>query len=144
MNGLQTLLEAPSPAVLITYRRDGSAHVSPVWFRYQGVAFEVVVAKSDVKLRHLAQDPRAVLMIFETIAPFRGVKVRADVEVDDSHVDEVRHAISSRYLGPETAQAFVAERGEGVVVRLSASAAKVWDLSGILPATTRSDGSTER
>jgi hypothetical protein len=28
-------------------------------------------------------------MIFETIAPFRGVKVRADVEVDHSHVDEV-------------------------------------------------------
>jgi hypothetical protein len=61
-----------------------------------------VVAKSDVKLRHLVRDPRAVLMIFETVAPFRGVKVRADAEVDDSHVDEVRRAISSRYLGPET------------------------------------------
>jgi hypothetical protein len=55
-----------------------------------------------------------------------------------------RRAISSRYLGPETAQAFVAERGEGVVVRPSASAAQVWDLSGILPVTTRSDGSAKR
>jgi hypothetical protein len=57
-------------------------------------------------------------MIFETVAPFRGVKVRADVELDDSHVEDVRRSISARYLGPEMAKAFVAERGEGVVVRL--------------------------
>ncbi len=139
LEGLRSLLEAPSPAVLITYRHDGSADASPVWYRYTGEAFEVVVAVSDVKARHLARDPRAVLMIFETIAPFRGVKVRADVELDDSHVEDVRRSISSRYLGPETAQAFVAERSEGVVVRLTASAAQAWDLSGILPATTSSD-----
>jgi PPOX class probable F420-dependent enzyme len=140
LEGLGSLLDGPSPAVLITYRRDGSADVSPVWFRYTGEAFEVVVAKGDVKLRNLTRDPRAVLMIFETIPPFRGVKVRADVELDDSHVEDVRRSNSFRYLGPETARAFVAERGEGVVVRLPASAAQVWDLSGILPVTTPSDG----
>ena len=134
------MLEAPSPAVLITYSREGSADVSPVWFRYTDEAFEVVIAKTDIKLQRLTRDPRAVLMVFETIAPFRGVKVRADVELDDSHVDDVRRSISSRYLGPETANAFVAERGEGVVVRLSTSAAKVWDLSRILPVVTGSDG----
>lgn len=106
-----------------------------MWFRYTGEAFEVVVAKSDVKLQQLTRDPRAVLMIFEAVAPFRGVRIRADVELDDAHTEDVRRAISSRYLGTETAQAFVAERGEGVVVRLPASAARVWDLSGILPVT---------
>ena len=133
LEDLRSLLDAPSPAVLITYRKDGSADVSPVWFRYTAETFEVVVAKSDSKLRNLARDPRAVLMIFETVAPFRGVKVRADVEWDDSRVEDVRRSISSRYLGKETANAFVAKRGEGVVVRLPTSAAQVWDLSGILP-----------
>jgi Pyridoxamine 5'-phosphate oxidase len=140
LEAVRSLLEAPSPAVLITYRPEGSAAVSPVWFRYTNDAFEVVVAKTDIKLQHLARDPRAVLMIFETIAPFRGVKVRADVELDDSQVDGVRRSISSRYLGPEVAKAFIAERGEGVVVRLPASAAQVWDLSAILPVTTGSEG----
>jgi PPOX class probable F420-dependent enzyme len=135
LDDLRSLLEAPAPAVLVTYRRDGSAAVSPVWFGYTGEAFEVVVAKSDVKLGHLTRDPRAELMIFETVAPFRGVRIRADVELDESHFDEVRRAISSRYLGPETAKAFDAERSEGVVVRLPASAARAWDLSGILPVT---------
>ena len=126
------MLEAPSAAVLITYRHDGSADVSPVWFRYTGETFEVVVTKSASKLRNLARDPRALLMVFETAPPFRGVKVRANVELDNAHVEEVRRSISSRYLGQEGATAFVAERGEGVVVRLPTSAAQVWDLSGIL------------
>src|SRR5512132_376583 len=133
LEDLRSLLEAPSPAVLMTYRPDGSADVSPVWFRYTGEAFEVVVAKSDSKLRNLARDPRAVLMIFETVPPFRGVKVRADVELDDAHVEDVRRSISARYLGEAGAHAFVAKRDEGVVVRLPTSAAQVWDLSGILP-----------
>jgi hypothetical protein len=65
-----------------------------VWFRYKGEAFEIVVAKSDFKARHLARDPRALLMNFETIAPFRGMKVRAEAELDDSHVEDVRRSIS--------------------------------------------------
>ncbi len=129
----RSLLESPAPAVLITYRRDGSAAVSPVWFRSTGTAFEVVVATSDPKLRHLERDPRAVLMIFEAVAPFRGLRIRGEVELDHSHVDDVRRIISSRYLGSGAAQTFVAQRGEGVVVRLPASAAHVWDLSEIIP-----------
>jgi len=132
LEDLRSLLEAPSPAVLMTYRPDGSG-VSPVWFRCTGEAFEVVVAKSDSKLRNLARDPRAVMMVFETVPPFRGVKVWADVELDDAHVEDARRSISACYLGEEAAHAFVAERGEGLVVRLPTSAAQVWDLSGILP-----------
>jgi glucuronate isomerase len=46
LEDLRSLLEAPSPAVLMTYRPDGSADVSPVWFRYTGEAFEVVVRRA--------------------------------------------------------------------------------------------------
>ena len=31
---VRSLLDDPSPAVLMTYRKDGSANVSPVWFRW--------------------------------------------------------------------------------------------------------------
>ena len=134
LEDLRSLLDAAAPAVLLTYRVDGSGDVSPVWFRVVGEAFEVV-AKSDRKYGHLQRDPRAVLMVFEPTPPFRGVKIRADVELDDEGVEEARRAISTRYLGPETAETFVAARGAGVIVRLPASAARSWDLSGILPAT---------
>jgi hypothetical protein len=72
-------------------------------------------------------------MVFEAVPPFRGVKARADVELDDAPVEDARRSISACYLGEEAAHAFVAERGEGVVVRLPTFAAQAWDLSGILP-----------
>jgi hypothetical protein len=109
--------------------------MSPVWFRVAGEMFEVVVAKSDKKYGHLQRDRRAVLMVFEAVPPFRGVKVRAEVELDDAGVEEARRVISARYLGAETAEDFVAAREAGVVVRLPTSAARVWDLAGILPET---------
>jgi hypothetical protein len=73
---VRSLLEAPSPAVLTTYRKDGSAHTVPLWFRWTGDAFEVVIAKGGVNLRHLARDPRCVLVVFEAVRPFRGLEVR--------------------------------------------------------------------
>jgi nitroimidazol reductase NimA-like FMN-containing flavoprotein (pyridoxamine 5'-phosphate oxidase superfamily) len=57
---VRSLLEAPAPAVLTTYRKDASAHTVPVWYRWTGEAFEVVIAKGDVKLRHLARNPQCV------------------------------------------------------------------------------------
>ena len=135
LEDIRLLLDAAAPAVLLTYRADGSADMSPVWFRLVGEAFEVVVAKSDRKYGHLQRDRRAVLMVFEAVPPFRGVKIRAEVELDDEGVEEARRAISARYLGAEMAGSFAAARGAGVVVRLPASAARVWDLAGIIPAT---------
>jgi nitroimidazol reductase NimA-like FMN-containing flavoprotein (pyridoxamine 5'-phosphate oxidase superfamily) len=77
LDDVRTLLEAPSAAVLTTNRKDGTALATPVWFRWSGAAFEVVIAHDDVKLRHLEREPRCALVVFETVAPFRGVEVRA-------------------------------------------------------------------
>jgi PPOX class probable F420-dependent enzyme len=132
---MRTLLEAPSPAILVTTRRDGSAAASPVWFRYQEGAFEVVIAAGDVKLRHLERDPRCTLVVFEAEPPFRGVEVRGTASLEPGDVTAVRRAIVGRYIGPERAERFVAARKpEGVVVRLDAGGARTWDLRGILPA----------
>lgn len=136
LDDVRSLLDAPSPAALVTYRRDGSADVSPVWFRCTDSAFEVVVAADDPKLRHIAFDDRAVLTIFETVPPFRGVKVAGRVarDRDPTVVREAREAIAPRYLGETLGAAFVQSRGPGVVLRLSVESARVWDLEAALPA----------
>ena len=132
---VRSLLEAPSPAVLTTYRKDGSAHTVPVWYRWTGEAFEVVIAKGDVKLRHLARDPRCVLVIFETVRPFRGVEVRGEAELVEGDMSLARAAIAGRYLGAADGERFAAERRSrpGVLLRLAPDRPRVWDLSGILP-----------
>ena len=132
---MRSLLDAPSPAALVTYRADGSADVSPVWFRCTDSAFEVVVAADDPKVRHIAADDRVVLTVFETVPPFRGVKVagRATWDRDSAAVREAREAIVPRYLGETRGPAFVESRGPGVVIRLPVASARAWDLSALLP-----------
>jgi PPOX class probable F420-dependent enzyme len=132
---LRPLLEAPSPAVLTTYRKDGSAHTVPVWFRWAGQAFEVVIARGDVKLRHLARDPGCVLVVFEAVRPFRGLEVRGVAELIEGDVTSARAVIAGRYLGVGDGERFAAERRStpGVLLRLVPDSPRVWDLSGILP-----------
>ena len=129
MTELASLLEAPSPAVLTTYRRDGSALATPVWFRHHDGAFQVVIAESDVKLRHLERDPRCSLLVFETVPPFRGAEVApGDLGADRAHV-------AGRYLGAEQGRRFAAERtAPGVLLRLTGDE-RAWDLAAILPSS---------
>jgi PPOX class probable F420-dependent enzyme len=132
---VRSLLEAPAPAVLATYRKDGSALVTPVWFRWNGDAFHVVIAKGDVKLRHLARDPRCILVVFETVPPFRGIEVRSTPELIDLDVTDERTQIAGRYLGAEQGGRYAELRKSkpGVLLRLVPDKPRVWDLSGMLP-----------
>jgi PPOX class probable F420-dependent enzyme len=136
--GLRSLIAAPSPAVLTTYRKDGSANVSPVWFRWHDGAFEVVITHGDVKLKHLARDPRCVLLVFEAAPPFRGIEIRGLPEFVEGDVTEVREDLAGRYLGEDDGRRFAAARTSkpGVLLRLSAADRRVWDLKAILPSSS--------
>ena len=106
-----------------------------MWFRCVDGAFEVVIAEDDVKLRHLARRPECVLVVFETVPPFRGIEVRGTPELLEGDMTEARTAIASRYLGEEAGARFAAERTlkPGVLLRLTAKTPRVWDLRSILP-----------
>ena len=121
--------------MLATTRKDGSPFTSPVWFRWTGTAFEVVIALGDVKLRHLEHDPRCSLVIFEAVAPFRGVEAHGEATLTYCDVTEVRRAIAGRYLGAEAGDRFAAERRDkpGVLLQLRPVEPRVWNLAEILP-----------
>jgi len=135
MREFASLLQAPSPAVLMTYRKDGTAAASPVWFRFRDDTFEVVIAENDVKLRHLAARPECELLVFEVVPPFRGIRVRSEQPIlTRDGAQQARQEIAARYLGEERGKRFAAERtSTGVLLRLPAVHAKAWDLKAILP-----------
>jgi PPOX class probable F420-dependent enzyme len=135
VEGVRSLLEAPSPAVLTTYRKDGTANVSPVWYRWTDEAFEIVIAEGDVKLGHLARDPRCAVLVFEAVPPLRGVEVSGTAELVECDVTPLRADIAGRYLGARDGERFAAERESkpGVLLRLTASEPRIWNLSAILP-----------
>ena len=131
----QSLFDAPSPAAITLYDSNGEAVVSPVWFRLHEDMFEVVMAIGDRKLAHLEHDPRCVLLIFETVPPFRGVLVRGRATLRADQGAEARLAIATRYLGAERARRYadVERRPPGVVVRLPVANARTWDLQRTMP-----------
>jgi hypothetical protein len=135
LDDVKPLLDAPSPAVLTTYRKDGSALTTPVWFRFHDGAFEVILAEGDVKRQHLERTPRCLLVVFEAVPPFRGVELRGEPELLDGDVTESREAIAGRYLGAERGRRYAASRRpQGTLLRLAADEPRIWDLTAILPA----------
>lgn len=136
LDDVQALLDAPSPAVLTTYRRDGTALTTPVWFRFHTGAFEIVLAEGDVKRKHLARTPRCILVVFEAVPPFRGVEVKGEPELIEQDVTEVREVIAGRYLGEDRGRRFAANRHSrrGTLLRLVPGQPRVWDLAAALPA----------
>jgi hypothetical protein len=80
--GAESLLQAPAPAVLTTYRRDGTALVSPVWFRHAGDAFEVVIdvseARTSIASRYLGAEAGARFVAQRTARPGVLLQLRPD------------------------------------------------------------------
>jgi hypothetical protein len=136
LDDVRPLLEAASAAVLTTYRKDGSALTTPVWFRFHGGAFEIVLGEGDVKRQHLARRPTCLLVIFEAVPPFRGVEIKGEPKLLDGDVTAVREAIAGRYLGRDRGRRFAATRRSrrGTLLRLVPQDPRVWDLAAALPA----------
>lgn len=132
---IQDLLREPAPATLTTYRKDGEAVTSPVWFQVVDGVAEVVIALGDPKIGQLERDARCQLVIFDAVPPFRAVRARgrATLEPDDDAV--VRRAVASRYLGPDRGRAYAegARRAPGFVMRLPLDDVQAWDLAAKLP-----------
>jgi hypothetical protein len=83
---------------------------------------------------HLAANPECILVVFETVPPFRGVEVRGSAELIEGEVTPARREIAGRYLGEEAGARYAAERTKpGVLLRLEAREPRVWDLTPILP-----------
>jgi hypothetical protein len=134
LDDVQPLLDSPSPAVLTTYRADGSALTTPVWFRFHDGTFEVVLAEGDVKRRHLERTPICLLVVFEAVPPFRGIEVKGEPQLLDGDVTEAREAIAERYLGADRGRRFASQRSaSGTLLRLVPRSPRVWDLAAALP-----------
>jgi Pyridoxamine 5'-phosphate oxidase len=122
---MRDLLDALPAAVLAVYRANGTAYMSPVWHRPTDGFVEIVVAENDPKATSLRTDPRCVFMAFETVPPFRGLRIEASAQLSSAHVGDSRLAIASRYLGEAHGRRYVQERTKpGLIVRLPLARAR--------------------
>jgi PPOX class probable F420-dependent enzyme len=126
-NQLGDLYEQPWLATLATYRKDGSALLSPVWFEWDGANFLISLVHGDWKELHLRRDPRAGLLIAEEANyPGRALEVSGRATVTPDTGSEAITRIATRYLGEEIARQWLAP--------LSGMS---WDLMRLVPEKSR-------
>jgi PPOX class probable F420-dependent enzyme len=126
---LSDFLVLPIVAVLATYRRDGGVLLSPVWHQWRDGGFDVVVYPSDIKVRHLRRDPRASILVYENEPPYRGLELRTTAQLLELEGLTVIREMAVRYLGKEVGDAYAAETGDSLLIRLEPGDVRTWDFA---------------
>jgi PPOX class probable F420-dependent enzyme len=149
---LGDFLELPYTAVLATHWPDGTMLLSPVWHEWRDGGFNIGVPDNDIKLRHIARDPRVTVIVYEQSWPSRSVEVRGIATTTTEGRDELSRRLSVRYLGPVNGNAYADKvTGGGVVVRVEPGILRAWDYvdetrpdpaaaSGLIPLVVRNAG----
>ncbi|HEY6566367.1 MAG TPA: TIGR03618 family F420-dependent PPOX class oxidoreductase [Actinomycetota bacterium] len=133
IDDLDGFLEEPIVAVLATIRQDGFVLLSPVWHEWRDGGFNVWTSVDDVKARHLRRDPKASLVVAESVPPLRGVEVRGRATFVDDAQRETAIRIAGRYIGSRGTEYVDSLPGEHAILRLVPGSIRVWDFADDYP-----------
>jgi PPOX class probable F420-dependent enzyme len=129
LSEMADFLALPIVAVLATYRRDGGVLLSPVWHQWREGGFDVVVYPTDIKVRHLRHDARASILVYENEPPYRGIELRTTPQLIELADSAIVTAMAVRYLGQEAGEAYAAETGDSMLIRLEPGDVRTWDFA---------------
>lgn len=121
---LGDLMTSTLSCTLANYRRSGDVHLSPVWFHWDGEAFNIAIGREGVMAGHVRRDPRAGVLLYESELPLRGIEVRGTGTLFDDGVHELRRQIWQRYVGVEPPG-----RDEGEIGLRVAGDVRAWDFA---------------
>ena len=102
------LSEGTRTGKLATVRRDGRAHVVPIWFVLDGDDLVFTTGGDTVKAHAIRRDPRVCLCVDDERAPYAYVMVEgaASLGEDPGELLRVATAIGGRYMGADLAERF--------------------------------------
>jgi PPOX class probable F420-dependent enzyme len=134
---LESLASQSSPAslgVVGTTRRDGSPHLAPVWFRWDGKSITIWTADSRLWVRNLVRDPRVAFSIHSAEPPYPSAVFYGTASVESGDLpavhDEIR-AITRRYIRPEEVDAYISGWPDLLtIVTISPERVTSWSESG--------------
>ena len=107
------LLEGTRTGKLATARRDGRAHVTPVWFVLDGDDLVFTTARDSVKGRAIRRDGRVSLCVDDEHPPYAYVMIEgtASVSTDLAELRSYATRIGGRYMGEDRAEEYGARNG---------------------------------
>jgi hypothetical protein len=130
------LLDAPLIASLATLEADGSVHVVPIWYLWDGEAVQMATSSTSRKVRNLERDQRATVMIHDSPGRRRRSRRHACGTRRDPRGEAAGgaiHAIHLRYVtakGLRLASVLEFLAGDDVILRFVPERGSCWDGSG--------------
>lgn len=100
-------VEQPRIGRLATTMRDGSPHISPVWYRFLDGDFLVLCESTSVKGRNIARDPRVAFCIDDDRAPYHTVLIRGRAAIEPSPGYDWGLALAIHYLGDDNGRRYM-------------------------------------
>jgi PPOX class probable F420-dependent enzyme len=132
----QEALNARVIANLATFRPDGTIHLVPMWFLWDGEAVLLPTFGASRKAQNVRADPRATVMIDDSRGGFdvHGVMLTGRVEiVEPPDSLELIRRIHLRYITPAgMAKESIGGhlQGDDVALRLIPERVSTWDMRG--------------
>jgi PPOX class probable F420-dependent enzyme len=107
------LLTGPNFGVVATLKPDGSPQTTVVWVDWDGenVVFNTTTRRA--KGRHLTEDPRVSITVWDRDDPYRFVEVEGVAKLDEEGADEHIRKLAQEYWGRD-----YAEPKDRVIVRI--------------------------
>ncbi|MBW8482800.1 PPOX class F420-dependent oxidoreductase [Actinomadura parmotrematis] len=102
------VLQGTRTAKVAVTRKDGTPHVTPVWFVMDGDEIVFNTGAATVKGRALARDPRVALCVEDDMPPYAFVAIEgtATLSDDTAAMLPLSTAIGARYMGPDRGEEF--------------------------------------
>jgi PPOX class probable F420-dependent enzyme len=89
-------------AQLATLMPDGSPHVAPVWFEYDGKHIVINTAKGRVKDVNMRRDPRVGIDVVDPDNPYRHLSIRGRVvDITETGADDHIDKLTKKYIGQD-------------------------------------------
>ncbi len=107
------LLEGTRTGKLATVRKDGRAHVVPIWFVLDGDTLVFTTGENTVKAANMRRDPRVAICIDDELPPYAYIQVEGTVNVSADEQELLTWAtrIGARYMGADLAESFGKRNG---------------------------------
>ena len=120
--GMTQFLSEPNLATVATIRKDGTPHLTYLWFLQEGNDILMTTAKGRVKTKNLQRDSRASIAVLDSKSTQRFFIAEGKIEISDDKDCSFYGRIGTRYIGAERGKAnaeAARQRGEErVILRL--------------------------
>ena len=97
---------------LATLNADGSAHVVPIWYMYDGGKI-YMIGGSGVKARNIRRDPRVTVSITGPEQPYKYVLIEGKAQLITEEIEQLTLAVAARYMGEDKGAEFAREILDG-------------------------------